>query len=319
MSYLVETQECERTFLSRLGWSWDNLAPMLHSLGIHPHCCWALIEVDMEDLIISLKGDVDILIGRMAWSDPKRFEDALREHLTSLESLPANALIQFMAPDNLVAELLAAKGELVWPPSTDYLVGIEVKCSRLQLAANPLKEPITLDNMKSTKASPQKKRKIRLEIDKLLRLGCDRVGLLDLIANPPADGINMGAWHNASITSEKTETAMAEVLADRLPPDSTAGHWVYSVGAVAGAAETVRGVGLPQKYREARQNVQSSEAESLRPQLNQSITEILRRVSRPYSLPALFMNCRSCKRIHHARDMSCPQCAEVFSNIPTLQ
>ena len=319
MSYLIETQECERTFLSRVGWSWDSLAPMLRSLSIHPLLCWAVIEADMEDLVPSLKGDVDILIGRVAWNDPKKFEAALREHIAGLESLPANALIQFVAPDNLVADLLAENGELVWPPSTDYLVGIEVKCSRLQLAANPLKAPVTLDDMKSTKASPQKKRKIRLEIDKLLRLGCDRVGLLDLIANPPANGINMGAWHNASIISEQTETAMAGVLADRLPPESAAGHWVYSVGAVAGADETVRGSGLPQRYRAAQQNVRSSETEGLRPQLNQGVIKILSKVARPYSLPALFMNCRSCKRIHHARDMSCPQCAAIFSNIPALQ
>jgi len=272
-----------------------------------------------EVLVPSLKGDVDILIGRAAWNDPKRFEDALRENIASLRSLPGNALIQFVPPDNLIADLLAENGELVWPPLTDHLVGIEVKCSRLQSAANPLKAPISSDDMKSTKASPQKKRKIHLEIEKLFRLGCDQVGLLDLIANPPADGINMAAWHNASITSEKIETAMAGVLADRLPSESAAGHWVYSIGAVAGADETVRGTGLPQRYREAQQNILSSATDGLRPQLNQGVTNILSTVARPYSLPALFLNCRSCKRIHPARDMSCPQCAAIFSNIAALQ
>ena len=316
MSYLVETQDCERRFLGRLGWSWDSLAPMLRSLGIHPHCCWALIEVEMEDLVPSVKGDVDILVGSIAWTEPGRFEAALRDHIVSLQSLPGNALIQFVAPDNLVADLLAGEGEAIWPPAPDYLVGIEVKCSRLDRVVNPLAVPISLDDMKSTKASPQKKRKIRLEIDKLLRLGCDRVGLLDLIANPPADGINMGAWHNASITSERTETAMAAVLADRLPVDSAAGHWVYSVGAVAGADETVRGTGLPQQYKEARLNTISSEPDSLRRQLNQGVTNLLSTIARPYSLPALFVNCRLCKRIHHVRDMNCHECTAMFSRIP---
>jgi hypothetical protein len=319
MSYLVETLECERRFLGRLGWSWDSLAPMLRSLGIHPRCCWALIEVQMEDLVPSVKGDVDILVGSIAWTDPSRLEAALRDHIVSLQSLPGNALIQFVAPDNLVADLLAEEGEVIWPPAPDYLVGIEVKSSRLDRIVNPLAAPISVDDMKSTKASPKKKRKIRLEIDKLLRLGCDRVGLLDLIANPPADGINMRAWHNASITSEKTETAMAAVLADRLPVDSVAGHWVYSVGAVAGADETVRGTGLPQQYKEARLNTISSEPDSLRRQLNEGITNLLSTIARPYSLPALFLNCRLCKRIHHALDMNCPECAAMFSNIPALQ
>jgi hypothetical protein len=29
MSYLVESHECERTFLGGVGWSWSSLAPML--------------------------------------------------------------------------------------------------------------------------------------------------------------------------------------------------------------------------------------------------------------------------------------------------
>src|SRR5260370_38251992 len=144
---------------------------MLRSLGIGPHCCWALIEVDMGDLVSSGKGDVDILIGRVTWNDPKHFEAALTDHIASLESLPANALIQFIPPDNLVANLLAGNGELLWPPSTAYLPGIAVKCSRLAPAASPLKAPISSDDTKSTKASPQKRRKMRLEIDKLISLG----------------------------------------------------------------------------------------------------------------------------------------------------
>lgn len=116
MSYLVETLECERTFLSRLGWSWDSLAPMIRSLGIHSHCCWALIEIDMKELLPSLKGDVDILIGRIDWNDPQLFEHAVQEHLEMLKSYPRNALIQFMAPDNFVADQLTERGELIWPP-----------------------------------------------------------------------------------------------------------------------------------------------------------------------------------------------------------
>src|ERR1043166_2740072 len=128
MSYLIENHECERTFLSGLGWSWGALEPLLRSLDIHPHCCWALIEVDMNDLVPSLRGDVFLLIGRIAFKNPDRVEERLKEHITSLNSLPPNALIQFMAPDNLVADLLADEGELIWPPQPDYLAGIEVKC-----------------------------------------------------------------------------------------------------------------------------------------------------------------------------------------------
>lgn len=319
MGYLIENYECERTFLAGLGWSWSALDPLLRSLGIHPHCCWALIEVDMDDLVPSLKGDVDLLVGRIAFKNPERFEHRLREHITSLSSRPPNTLMQFMAPDDLVADLLAGEGELIWPPQPGYLAGIEVKCSRLTIDVNPLTTPISIDDMKSTKASPQKTRKIRLEIEKLMSLGCDRVALLDLIANPPADGLNMEAWHNASVIALKTESAMAEVLFNRLPPDCTAGHWVYSVGAVAGGDETVRGSGLPQQYREAQPTVGFSIGDAQRTELNGAIAEILSRVSPPYFLPAVYMNCRVCKRIHHARSESCPLTMKRFSTAPRLE
>src|SRR6266849_10019198 len=160
MGYLIENYECERTFLAGLGWSWSALEPLLRSLDIHPHCCWALIEVDMNDLVSSVKGDVDLLIGRVAFKNPQRLEERLKEHLTSIDSLPPNALIQFMAADNLVADLLTGEGKLIWPPKPAYLVGIEVKCSRLSIDVNPLTTPISIDDMKSTKASPQKTHKI---------------------------------------------------------------------------------------------------------------------------------------------------------------
>lgn len=319
MNYLIESQHCERTFLAGLGWSWSALQPMLRSLGIHPHVCWALIEVDMRDLVPSLKGDVDLLVGRIGFKNHERFEGRLKEHLASLNSLPGNTLIQFMAPDNVVADLLAGEGELIWPPKPDYLVGLEVKCSRLNTDVNPLTAPITVADMKSTKGSPQKTRKIRLEVEKLINIGCDRVALLDLIANPPADGINMGAWHSASVVAQKTEDAMQQVLLNRLPADCAAAHWVYSVGAVAGGDETFRGSGLPQQYREAQPTARSGIGETQRTELNESIVDILSRVSPPYFLPAVYMNCRLCKRIHHARSETCPLTIKRFSTAPRLE
>lgn len=319
MGYLIENNECERTYLANLGWSWSALEPVLRSLDIHPHCCWALVEVEMDDLASSMKGDVDLLIGRVAFKNPQRFEERLKEHLTSLDSLPPNALIQFMAADNLVADLLTGEGELIWPPKPDYLVGIEVKCSSLSVDVNPLTTPIGVDDMKSTKASPQKARKIRLQIEKLMSLGCDRVALMDLIANPPADGINMGAWHNASVIALRTEDAMQPVLANRLPPDSAAAHWVYSVGAVAGGDETVRGSGLPQQYREAQPIDHSTMSGAQRTKLSGAIFDILSKVSPPYFLPAVYLNCRLCKRIHHARSESCPITISRFSATPRLE
>jgi hypothetical protein len=100
-----------------------------------------------------------------------------------LSSSAPNALIQFINPANMAADMVAWNGGVKWPPPTKYLVGIEAKCSRLDIKVDPYKANIDEDDMKSTKSSRQKTEKIRIEIDKLLQLGrvsddlCKRVSV----------------------------------------------------------------------------------------------------------------------------------------------
>ncbi len=310
MSYLIENLECERYFLRRLWGMWNQLDSVWVALGINPHCCWALIEVDMRELGTSLKGDVDILIGHTTWKDSKQYEIAFNEQIAAMKAARPNALIQFMNPYSVAADMVAWSGGIQWPPSTGYLVGIEVKCCRLSLDVNPYEDSIEDSDMKSTKSSPQKIKKIRLEIDKLLNLGLDKVALLDLIANPPADGINIDAWANASAIADKTEKAMARIINDRLPSDSIAGHWVYSLGAVADGDELMRGAGYPNQYRTPQENHFAVEAKvyNRRQMVEQSITSIFNGLTNPHSLPAFYINCRACRAIHRcAMDDLCSQ------------
>ncbi len=211
---------------------------------------------------------------------------------------------------NVAADIVAWNGGLSWPPKTDYLAGIEVKCSRLSLDVDPFKEDLDASDMKSTKSSRQKTKKIRLEVDKLESLGFDRVGLLEIIANPPADGINLNAWAVASAIADRTEKAMEKIINNRLPPDSIAGHWVYSFGAVAGGDELMRGSGYTNQYRIPKKNnfVISSDIEARRRMMEHNITSILSKLPNPNSLPALYINCRSCGAIHLcAMDDACSQ------------
>lgn len=300
MNYLIENKECERSFLRRLWSFWSSLDPLLIKLGFNPHCSWALIEVDMSDLGASLKGDVDILIGHTALSDPRQYDDALNEHMELLTSAAPDALIQLVNPTNMAADMVAWNGGIQWPPPTNYLAGVEVKCSRLDINVDPYKASLDEDDMKSTKSSRQKTEKIRLETNKLLQLGLDKVALLDLIANPPADGVNIGAWSNASTIASKTEKAMSKIFSNRLLPDSLAGHWVYSLGAIAGGNEALRGAGYPNQYRPPRQNDFATDADTFnrRQVVEKNITSIFNRLPNPYSLPALYINCRSCRAIH---------------------
>ena len=167
MGYLIENNQCERTFLAGLGWSWSCLAPILLSFGIHPHCCWALIEVDMKELAPSLKGDVDILIGGISWKDPQLFEHAVKEHFEMLKSYPTNALIQFMSPDNFVADQLTERGELIWPPQAGLhscarseMFTLEYRCKSLESACYSRRHEVDQILCTETAKGPVRNRKI---------------------------------------------------------------------------------------------------------------------------------------------------------------
>jgi hypothetical protein len=309
VNYLIDSPESERTFLKHLWGLWSNLEPMLTDVGINPYCCWALVEVEMRDLVAGQKGDVDILIGRLTIEDSTQFEIALEDHMKELASAHPNALIHFLSPEKTALDKVVWSGGIQWPPPTDYLVGVEVKCSRLNSKVEIQKTDINEWDMKSTKSSKQKIEKIRLQIDKLTRLGFNKVVLLDLIATPPADGVNIGAWLNASMYAYKSEKAMARIFGERLQPSSLSGHWVYSIGAVADGDETIRGAGLPRKYLAA-QNIYNAEIHTTdkRQQMEQNITRVLSLMPKPFSLPVLLINCRVCGTIHRCeRNMPCCQ------------
>jgi len=317
MNYLIQDDKREHVFMRRIGSFWLYLSDMLISLGINPHFCWALLEIDMPKLTTSLIGEVDILVGNMAWRDPQVYATELNTFFESRRSLaplpekqPGNPneqlvfqarLIDLVSPENSAADSAALKGGFVWPPPTDYLIGIEVKFACLNKDVDPQKQPVSEKDMPSTKSSYKKTEGIRLEINKLIQLGCDRVALLDLIANPPADGINLGAWFNAMRTAKQTLAAMERILGERLKTDSIAGHWAYSLGAVAGEDETIRtSIPAPIEVKASKLNDVASNAEILnrRSEVEANLKTLFASFSKPTFLPALFIDCRICKTIH---------------------
>jgi hypothetical protein len=110
----------------------------------------------------------------------------------------------------------------------------------------------------------------------------------------------MGAWSNASTIADKTEKAMSKIFSNRLLPNSVAGHWVYSLGAVVEGDELMRGAGYPNHYRTPQQNNFATDTDTYnrRQAVEKSITSIFNRLPNPYSLPALYINCRTCRIIH---------------------
>lgn len=204
--------------------------------------------------------------------------------------------------DILAGRLIGAdSGGIKWPPLTDYLVGIEAKCAYLYLKANE----ISADTIKSRKSSPQKVRRIRLQVEGLLQMGFNKVALLDIIANPPASGIDGQAWLIASNIAMTSMEEMLPVLKDRLPMRSPSGHWVWSIGSVIGGNETVRGTGAPICLRIADKNPflqADSGTQSRRQKMESTLDLVFSKFPSPRSFPVIFIDCKFCGKIHMMED-----------------
>jgi len=172
----------------------------------------------------------------------------------------------------------ATSGGIKWPPALNYVVAVEAKLAYFSINEN---------NVKSQKAGAGSIRRIRGQLRDLLNLGFDRIGLLDIIANPPASGLNSQAWMNASSIAAHSQDAMNETLKVRLEHSSPAGHWVVSLGAVAGGDESECGVGGVDRIHEARANLNSQrpQDQTVRREMERKLAQILQSVRRPLSFP----------------------------------
>ena len=285
----TDSQERESEAIRRVLASFHKefiLAPM--GLGT---LSWVIMEAQMPALIPELVGDVDILAGTMAFGDPESFNSALEE----VNARYAGAHPSFA--ENLAGKMIAETGGIQWPPEPSYVVGVEVKCSYFDTKP------------RSTKSSPDKVAGIRQQIDKLLRMGLDRVGLLDVIANPPSDGVDSGAWLAAASQAQTSLAAAESILGGRLSADSPAGQFVWAVGPVVGGTEDMRGAGAPRLLRAPQMNpaldAKHPETTANRQTLMASIAKLLAGMPRPRYFPIVYTDCRKCRRLHVLSD-GCP-------------
>jgi hypothetical protein len=292
MAYLVESSQGEHAVIRKLQGLLSLLTEFFASLKLNPNYCWYLLEVEMSDLVSSFRGDVDILVGQLRARNPDDFNRALAKFSKECPDAHPAWLNQLASLD------IAESGGIEWPPRTDYLVGIETK----YLFLDPKAREITENTVKSRKSSPSAVRKIRLKLDRLVDMGFDKVALLEFIGNPPATGVGSRAWSIASGIAAASENAVASVFEKRLPADSTAGHWVCSIGAVAGGDETLRGSGGTTEYRPARDNPHTShEGRTIsRKEMQTNLHSILNNLPAPRSFPALYINCKPCGQLHRS-------------------
>jgi len=283
-----------RIFVENRGIADEVLVPLG---GLYAGFAWFIMQVRKDRLRGSAIGDVDILAGRLDWAEVGEFERLYTEQLKGKERWhPSNVAF-------LTALMLARKGGIKWPPSTDRLIAIEAKCAYL----SPQAQSISREYLKSTKGSDQKVRKLREQVNDLLESGFDRVALLDVITTPPVSGIDGQAWLNAAAVADDSRRAMAPDLETRLPPDSAAGHYVWSLGAVVGGDESRRGSSSVIEIRPAQENPLLSNdprVRGRRREVDENLRKLFASLPKPLNLRVIFLDCPECKQIHHL-DSAC--------------
>jgi len=293
--YLVDIPGKESEAIKRLLKLLPITGGLFKSLGLDSLFSWYLIEVRTDLHLGLLPTDIDILAGRLSWSDPGAFRSILAEEIKSEPNAPQSVHL------TLASLKLAESGGIKWPPLTDYLIGIEAKCAYLDPNANEIKE----DTIKSKKSSKEKVYGIQKQVEKLLSFGFDKVALLDMIANPPASGIDGQAWITALSIATSSKDAMSLILRQRLPNNSTAGHWVWSIGSIIGGDETRRGVGAPIELQKAAENkflYVNTDVKTNREKMEIALNKIFGKLSPPYNFPVIFVDCRTCRTIHRLGD-----------------
>lgn len=291
-AYLIATPEREREACRRLVQMPFLSEGMFARLKLQASFSWFVLELRKERLVSGLRGDIDVLAGRLSWTDPAAFEELLAE-----ERMAARDGRHDSWNYQLAAMKLARTGGIAWPPAANYLVGLEAKCAYL----DPCADRISSDVLRSTKPSPRKVAKVRRQVESLLGMGLDEVALLDIIANPPVSGPDGGAWISSLAVAAESAAAMASTLNGRLPEECDAGHWVWSSGAVVGGYEFQRGAGCPQELRPSKGNGRlesSSAVGGLREELERNLRIIFSQFATPLVFPAVFVDCRDCGTVH---------------------
>jgi hypothetical protein len=244
---------------------------------------WYIMELRLSTLGLDEPGEIDIIGSLLAPTNTDAYHTLYQEEARRHPDWEPNAI------DCLATKDFVDQGGIAWPPRTDILIGIEVKCAYERDG-----------RIKSAKTSPEKIRKLHEQLRRDLDLGLDFVGLLDIVANQPATGQGSDAWLNAMRTSCTSFDLLQQLLNGRIPQDSPVGHWAWSVGAVADGDETIRGAGGPRLLRRPTRNPHTPK----RPRVEQLLATLLATLPRPRTWPVLIKDCKDCKRVHYFQEFA---------------
>ena len=224
--------------------------------------------------------------------------------------------------DILAGNLQIEEGQIQWPPSTNHLVGIEAKCA-VNIASDV--NEVAPDDIDAAHHSPSEQKHIQKQVIKLLKMGFNRVGFFDFIANPPIDGIGSLPWDAASWLASSSIEGLSrkemhsnsrehpDKIIPRFKEDSPVGHWLISKGAVVGGNESFRGAEITKRIQDAKENplLQTETTQKCREEMEKSLASIFQQLPAPRSLPVIIVACLECDSLHYydgyERGYFCPK------------
>jgi hypothetical protein len=310
--YLIDLDDREKVALHRLIAYPSYIGNVLMSFGLHPCFSWYLFDVDkglLDERLLN-RGDIDILAGNLEWANPEAYDHILMETSQKMPGIHPSH-VHYCASMRMVATV-----GFRWPPSTVHLVAIEAKCAHYDAEK---------DEVKGRHDSSGKKQHLRAQVDSLIRMAFDRIGLLDVIATPPSYSEQSGvAWSIASGWGGRAYDLLKPMLLDRLPQEWQVGHWVLPIGAVAGGDESMQGSLMKVQLRPRPGAVEDSgddysgpfraiptnpflcggAIKECRNGIERRLTELLASLHRPTSFPAKYRACH-CKSFHYG-ETPCP-------------
>lgn len=212
--------------------------------------------------------------------------------------------------DILAGNLKIEESQIQWPPSTNHLVGIEAKCA-VNIASDV--NEVVPDDIDAAHHSPSEQKHIQKQVIKLLKMGFNRVGFFDFIANPPIDGLGSLPWEAASWFASASIEALSQKemhsnssehpdkIIPRLKEGSPVGHWLISKGAVAGGNESFRGTEITRLIQDAKENphLQIETIQKHREEMEKSLASIFQQLPAPRSLPVVIVACLECDGLHY--------------------
>ena len=293
--YLIELEEREKKAYRLLVQNPGISKELFAALGLDSYFSWYLLDIRCHKISKDFSADeIDIIAGKLTWKNSEDIEKIAQE---------IEKQLKYPISQSNMQKYVALSGGICWPPVMDYLIALEAKCSYL----DPHASLITEDSIKSKKLGAKDSKRIRKKIERELKMGFNKIAMLDFIANPPVDGGSGNAWFLSGNIAIASREASQNALSNRLPKNSPAGHWLISIGSIAGGFEDKRAsINLPYKICDADDNVivNNDDVQIQRKEMEYALIELLKDVKLSpqlfnfWSPSIILIDCMKCNKIH---------------------